>query len=246
MSRRSRYPRRVGREELRERSTGCQQRRGWTALDEMRPIQDQNPIGAPGELEAVGDQERRATPHDRLVPGDDLALRRRVERRGRLVEHQDTRVSKQRAGDREALVAAIDWAGANDVALVNLSLGTREPAHAGPLRDAVSRLSGRTVVIAAGTHDGVAWLPGTLDGVLGVELDWSCPRGSYEIGGTVTAPRLRTSGYPRPIPGVDPERNLKGLSFAVASMTGLAARAVADTGVRGYDALISQLVRRAC
>lgn len=146
----------------------------------------------------------------------------------------------------EALVAAIDWAGANDVALVNLSLGTREPAHAGPLRDAVSRLSGRTVVIAAGTHDGVAWLPGTLDGVLGVELDWSCPRGSYEIGGTVTAPRLRTSGYPRPIPGVDPERNLKGLSFAVASMTGLAARAVADTGVRGYDALISQLVRRAC
>ena len=31
----------------------------------------------------------------------------------------------------EALVAAIDWAGANDVALVNLSLGTREPAHAG-------------------------------------------------------------------------------------------------------------------
>lgn len=146
----------------------------------------------------------------------------------------------------EALVAAIDWAGANDVALVNLSLGTREPADAGPLRDAVSRLSGRTVVIAAGTHDGVAWLPGTLDGVLGVELDWSCPRGSYEIGGTVTAPRLRTSGYPRPIPGVDPERNLKGLSFAVASMTGLAARAVADTGVRGYDALISQLVRRAC
>ncbi len=146
----------------------------------------------------------------------------------------------------EALVAAIDWAGAHDVALVNLSLGTSEPAHAGPLRDAVRRVSGRTVVIAAGDHNGVAWLPGTLDGVLGVELDWSCRRGSYTVGGTAVAPRLRTSGYPRPIPGVDPEHNLKGLSFAVAGMTGLAARAMAETGVRGYDALIGQLARRAC
>ena len=32
---------------------------------------------------------------------------------------------------------------------------------------------------------------------------------------------LRASGYPRPIPGVPPERNLKGLSFAVANATGL-------------------------
>ncbi len=146
----------------------------------------------------------------------------------------------------EALVAAIDWAGAHDVPLVNLSLGSREPVHAGPLRDAVARVSRRTVVIAAGTDDGVAWLPGTLDGVLGVELDWSCPRGRFRVGGTTTAPRLRTSGYPRPIPGVDPERNLKGLSFAVAGMTGLAARVLADTGVRGHDALIGQLVQRAC
>ena len=39
----------------------------------------------------------------------------------------------------------------------------------------------------------------------------------------VTTHRLiaRASGYPRPIPGVAPERNLKGISFAVANTTGL-------------------------
>jgi hypothetical protein len=34
---------------------------------------------------------------------------------------------------------------------------------------------------------------------------------------------MRASGYPRPIPGVPAERNLKGLSFAVANATGLLA-----------------------
>jgi hypothetical protein len=32
-------------------------------------------------------------------------------------------------------------------------------------------------------------------------------------------PTCYASGYPRPIPGVPPERNLKGLSFAVANAT---------------------------
>jgi hypothetical protein len=36
--------------------------------------------------------------------------------------------------------------------------------------------------------------------------------------------RLAASGYPRPIPGVPPERNISGLSFAVANVTGFLAR----------------------
>ena len=32
------------------------------------------------------------------------------------------------------------------------------------------------------------------------------------------------SGYARPMPGVSPERNLKGISFAVANTTGVLAR----------------------
>lgn len=145
-----------------------------------------------------------------------------------------------------ALIAAIDWAAAHDVGLVNLSLGTRDVTHAGPLGEAVTRARSRgTVVIAAGVSEGVAWLPGTLEGVVRVELDWSCPRGSFTVGGDAATPIFRTCGYPRSIPGVDPERNVKGLSFAVAGMTGVTARMMAETGIRGYDDLVKELTQRA-
>jgi len=56
-------------------------------------------------------------------------------------------------------------------------------------------------------------------------VDWDCPRDEYR---TSLLPDGRTlyhaSGFPRPIPGVAPERNLKGISFAVANVTGLLAR----------------------
>jgi subtilisin family serine protease len=75
------------------------------------------------------------------------------------------------------------------------------------------------------THDGTRWLPGALPGVVAVTLDWTLPREScviewLEDGGA----DARASGYPRPIPGVPPEKNLKGVSFAVANVTGLLAR----------------------
>jgi hypothetical protein len=56
-----------------------------------------------------------------------------------------------------------------------------------------------------------------------VTLDWSLDRN--EIRSTVEVGRMsyRASGYPRPIPGVPVERNLKGLSFAVANVTGVLA-----------------------
>ena len=100
--------------------------------------------------------------------------------------------------------------------------------------------------MAAGSDDGIDWLPGSLgaDGVLRVELDWSCPRGEHTAD-RAGAAVLRTCGYPRAIPGVDPERNLKGLSFAVANVTGIAARAMVETGLRGHPALVEELQRRA-
>jgi hypothetical protein len=39
---------------------------------------------------------------------------------------------------------------------------------------------------------------------------------------------FRASGFPRLIDGLPPEQNLRGISFAVANMTGFAARALAD------------------
>lgn len=148
----------------------------------------------------------------------------------------------------DALVAAIDQAAAHGLPIVNLSLGTRDPSSADALAEAVGRARRTgTLVVAAGSHRGVDWLPGTLgvDGVIRVELDWTRARGSHSVTGPPEAPVFRTCGYPRPIPGVDPERNLKGLSFAVANITGIAARVMTDTGLRDRQALVTEMRRRA-
>jgi subtilisin family serine protease len=126
----------------------------------------------------------------------------------------------------ETLVRAIDWSVENGMHLINLSLGVSNPAHEHLLRATVDRVRAREIILVAAYEDaGVRWLPGSLPGVLPVALDWDCPRDEYRTealpdGRTV----YRASGYPRPIPGVPKERNLKGISFAVANVTGLLAR----------------------
>ena len=148
----------------------------------------------------------------------------------------------------EALVAAIDWAAVHELPLVNLSLGTRDRSRADALAEAIGRAqTAGTIVVAAGSDRDVDWLPGTLDlaGAIRVELDWACPRGSHTVAGSPATPLFRACGYPRPIPGVDPERNLKGLSFAVANLTGIAARTMIESGLRDHRAVVAELRRRA-
>jgi len=125
-----------------------------------------------------------------------------------------------------ALVAAIRWSVEARADLINLSLGTTNADHRSELELAVAhaRALGASIVAAAPTGQ-QAWLPGALPGVIAVELDWTCPRDECVVvrqeDGRI---RVRASGYPRPIPGVPPERNVKGQSFAVANATGLLAR----------------------
>lgn len=126
------------------------------------------------------------------------------------------------ATDIHSLTGAIDWCVRNGIQMINLSLGTNNPEHETALRQAVERARGIRIVAA---HD---WLPGLLPGVTPVALDWECPRDEFR---TSLLPDGRTlyhaSGYPRPVPGLPPERNLSGISFAVANVTGLLARAAA-------------------
>lgn len=129
-----------------------------------------------------------------------------------------------------ALVSAIDWALTRQPHFVNLSLGTAKPEHRPALEAAVARARAAGAwIVAAGEENGVRWLPGTLDDVVSVRLDWSLSRDTCVL---ETGPdgahgiRIRASGFPRPVPGVSPERNLKGVSFAVANATGLLALAM--------------------
>ena len=142
-----------------------------------------------------------------------------------------------------ALATAIRWAVAREVDLINLSLGTANVEHRPLMEEVVAEATAAGTLIVAAAPDGHHhWLPGALPGVVAVELDWSCPRDTC----TVVAHeedtlRLRASGFPRPIPGVPPERNLKGQSFAVANATGLIALAIEGRRVRTLDALVECL-----
>lgn len=133
-----------------------------------------------------------------------------------------------------ALVEAIRWSAAERVSLINLSLGTTNGDHEAALVAAVEDASLRgSIVVAAAPQEGRRWLPGALEGVIGVELGWECERESFEVSQTPDGNlRLRASAYPRPIPGVPPSRNLRGPSFAVANATGLLALILEDLGIR--------------
>jgi subtilisin family serine protease len=147
------------------------------------------------------------------------------------------------ATDIHALVGAIDWAIGAGARLVNLSLGTARTEHEARLEEAVERAASAGVVIVAASEDqGGRWLPGALRGVLGVRVNWDCPRDRYGVFRSDDG-RLafEASGYAREIPGVPLERNLKGISFAVANMTGFAACALEGMPEASFDELVACL-----
>jgi subtilisin family serine protease len=126
----------------------------------------------------------------------------------------------------ETLADGIIWAADQGSRLINLSLGTPNQEREELLRGAVQHAALRgAIVVSAAASDGVRWLPGSLPGVAGVLVDWDCERGALTVEHAEDRPsRFRASAYPRPIPGVPRDRNVSGISFAVANVTGFLAR----------------------
>ena len=130
------------------------------------------------------------------------------------------------ATNAEVLAQAIEWSAAAGANVINLSLGTANAAHRDRLVEAVRVAAEQgALVVAPRETEGVTLLPGSLGGVVGVLADGECDRDQIALlraeGGGLTA---AASIFPRPIPDVPRERNLSGISFAVANATGFLAR----------------------
>jgi subtilisin family serine protease len=124
------------------------------------------------------------------------------------------------------VIRAIDWCLEHDIQVINLSLGTLNPEHRGAFEEVVARAqAARVLIVSALEMNGKAALPGSLAGVVGVmEMDPSDGvdyRAYHRDGKLVYA----APPFPRDIPGVPREYNLKGVSFAVARVSARVASA---------------------
>jgi len=146
----------------------------------------------------------------------------------------------------DVIARAIQWCVDHRMDVINLSLGTANPAHAARFTSLIARAAEHgTIVVSAHNMNGIAAFPGSLMGVVGVGLDWNCPRYSYSCRRTPEGLELCASGYPRPVPDVPKERNLQGISFAVANMTGFVARACEGLENRSHGKVCSVLAAEA-
>lgn len=151
------------------------------------------------------------------------------------------------ATDIRSLLRAIEVAAGRGAAVINLSLGTAEMEHRSRLEAALaSTRSAGSMVVAATDDKGTLWLPGSLDGAVGVKADWTCDRHGYTVSTVDERPILLTSPYPRDIPGVPRERNLHGVSFAVANASGFVSRALEARPGRDVAGVFETLHEAAC
>jgi subtilisin family serine protease len=140
------------------------------------------------------------------------------------------------------LVKALEWAARSGMHLANLSLGSAKPEHEDVLRAAVEAAAARgLIVVAARDDEGIRYFPGSLPGVVPVQVDWTLSRKAFRIVDVEGQPVIRASGLPRDIPGVPRSRNLHGVSFAVANACGIIARTLVDLERRSPDYVFERL-----
>ena len=136
------------------------------------------------------------------------------------------------------LAAGIELAASYGARIINLSLGTANDAHAALLEESVRSAAARgSLVVSALEWKGIRCFPGSLAGVVGVRLDAGCARDEIHVAADRAGVLLTASPFPRPIPGVPQERNLSGISFAVANATGFLARLLEGTDAASLDEL---------
>jgi subtilisin family serine protease len=144
------------------------------------------------------------------------------------------------ATNLDTVLRAIDWCVEENMQIINLSLGTANAGHRNDFTLAVDRVrSVGGIVVSALEINGVLALPGSLPGVAGVVMDAACPRDGYRVTYRHEKLVFGASPYPRDIPGVPRERNLQGISFAVAHVAGFIARRWPRSGTADWEEVLA-------
>ena len=129
------------------------------------------------------------------------------------------------ATNLETVLRAIDWCLNNRMDIINLSLGTVNPAHREAFEAMVCRLRDAGILMVSALEmDGQPAFPGGLPGVIGVIGDPDREGSEYRLTERAGKSVFCASPFPRDIPGVPRARNLQGISFAVARMSAAIAR----------------------
>jgi subtilisin family serine protease len=124
------------------------------------------------------------------------------------------------------VIRAIDWCLEQEIDVINLSLGTLNTGHRAAFEFAVEKAhSAAAVIVSALEMNGIAALPGSLKGVIGVLETEPGSTNDYQTCERYGKLVYTAPPHPRDIPGVPRERNLKGASFAVARISALVAEA---------------------
>jgi hypothetical protein len=122
----------------------------------------------------------------------------------------------------ETLLRAIEWAAEEKLDLLNLSLGCTGSEREREFAEACQRAARAGVVIVSAAES----LPGALAGVVAVAADVSLEENEIRCDGRL----FRASPWARKRGALPRERNFRGTSFAVANLTGLAARISGEMG----------------
>jgi subtilisin family serine protease len=128
---------------------------------------------------------------------------------------------------QEALIAAIRWAVAERIPIINLSLGTVGGERLHELHSACREaVAAGSTLIAAAPQSGPPSYPATFEEVIAVGEERALGEMELRFVGRPGLDFL-ASGYARLQPGVPPEMNFKGPSFAAARVAAIAARLLA-------------------
>jgi subtilisin len=142
------------------------------------------------------------------------------------VELYSVRVLQERLRtESRVLAAAIRSCIANDIRIINLSLGTHQTSELDALRRACEIAAEREMILVAAGSEDERIFPASFSGVISVSADECCGWNDYAYNESSEV-EFRAHTSPRPLPGTAQAGNLRGHSMATAHVSALVARIV--------------------